>query len=198
MIRPIKPMLARDRAADPDLDDGWILEIKYDGFRCILRTDIDDKVRLFTRRGNENSDSFPEITSLKVRNGMIIDGELVAWSPENGDSKLAYMQARNNVTNPQKLLLLQERFPVSFIAFDILLYDDVDCTRHQLINRKSILENMGMENPELSIIDFYEATEYKRIWKVVKERRLEGLVAKLKNGKYVEGARSFGWRKMKW
>lgn len=202
MSKHIRPMLAQDRAAKLDLDDDWVLEIKYDGFRCILRTDLDGdrprKVRLFTRRGKENSASFPEITDMDIEADAVLDGELIAWSPENQDSKLAYMQARNNVTNPQKLAVVKKRFPVTFMAFDILQLSNTNVRNVSLLERKQLLKEFGKRNPDLLVIDSYEANQYDTIWRFVKENRLEGLVAKRKQGKYVEGVRSHGWRKMKW
>jgi len=197
-MRQIRPMLAHERAENPDLSDDWLLEVKHDGFRCILRTDLDDEVRLFTRRGKENSASFPEITSLSLERGLILDGELIAYSEVNGDSKLSYMQSRNNVVNKQKLGVLTKRFPVSFVAFDILKLEDTEVMHQDLSLRKEYLKEVGNRNTELLVIDSYATSDYELIWRFVKANRLEGLVAKRKDGLYVEGTRSYGWRKMKW
>ena len=48
------------KAASPPCGDAWLHEIKHDGFRVIARKD-GDRVRLFSRPGNDLTDRFPLI-----------------------------------------------------------------------------------------------------------------------------------------
>ena len=65
--------------------DLWLHEIKHDGFRILARKD-GDRVRLYSRPGNDMTRRFPLIaealTGLRSRS-CIIDGEAVACD-ENG------------------------------------------------------------------------------------------------------------------
>src|SRR3982750_248620 len=76
--RTLDPQLCT-LAAEPPSGDGWIHELKYDGWRLVARKDGDD-VRLWTRGGVEWSRRLPAISAairdLPVRNAWL-DGEVV-------------------------------------------------------------------------------------------------------------------------
>ena len=55
----LSPQLAT-LVAEPPAGDGWIYEIKFDGYRVLARIDGDD-VRLFTRNGNDWSERMPAL-----------------------------------------------------------------------------------------------------------------------------------------
>jgi len=56
--------------------DGWVFEVKYDGFRAIVATG--DTLRVRSRRGWNMTDRVPELGDLPP--GLVLDGELVAFS----------------------------------------------------------------------------------------------------------------------
>jgi ATP-dependent DNA ligase len=59
----------------------WLHEIKHDGFRIIARKS-DERVRLYSRPGNDLTRRFPLIVEALERlrsRSCIIDGEAVAW-----------------------------------------------------------------------------------------------------------------------
>jgi bifunctional non-homologous end joining protein LigD len=59
--------------------DLWLHEIKHDGFRVIARKD-GDRVRLYSRPGNDMTRRFPQIVEALARlrsRSCIIDGEVV-------------------------------------------------------------------------------------------------------------------------
>src|SRR6478672_11606501 len=65
--------------------DLWLHEIKHDGFRIIARKD-GDRVRLYSRPGNDMTRRFPLIVDVLARlrsRSCIVDGEAVACD-ENG------------------------------------------------------------------------------------------------------------------
>src|SRR6478735_8528272 len=57
---------------------GWIYELKYDGFRCMIRK-YGDLVLLESRNGRDMTDRFPELVDelTPIRHDFIADGELV-------------------------------------------------------------------------------------------------------------------------
>jgi ATP-dependent DNA ligase len=67
----------------PPAGDGWLHEIKHDGFWCIARKE-GKRVRLYSRPGNDLARRFTRIVEavarLKART-CIIDGEAVACGP---------------------------------------------------------------------------------------------------------------------
>src|SRR5690349_20516833 len=73
----IQPQLAKqaDRAFT---EDGWLFEIKYDGFRTLAGME-DGKPRLLLRSGNDATAAYPEVTeALAALNvpQLVLDGEL--------------------------------------------------------------------------------------------------------------------------
>ena len=73
------------KAKTPPSGGLWLHEIKHDGFRIIARKS-DDRVRLYSRPGNDLTDRFPLIVEALTRlrsRSCIIDGEAVACD-DNG------------------------------------------------------------------------------------------------------------------
>ena len=69
----------------PPTGKQWVHEIKHDGFRVVARK-FDQRVKLFSRSGNDITERFPLIVQAMARldaNSCIMDGEAVACG-ENG------------------------------------------------------------------------------------------------------------------
>jgi bifunctional non-homologous end joining protein LigD len=109
-IAPQVPILS---AAPPE-GDGWIHEIKHDGFRTLLRIDCGD-VRAFTRGGHDWSDKYGRVIQacgkLKCQSALI-DGEIVVQD-KNGLSDFAALRAAIEGA-PRRLVMF---------AFDLLFLD---------------------------------------------------------------------------
>jgi ATP-dependent DNA ligase len=58
----------------------WAYEVKWDGFRAIVSTEVELRVR--SRRGWDMTGLVPELSALPVP--ATLDGELVAFAPEDG------------------------------------------------------------------------------------------------------------------
>ena len=54
--------------------DGWVFELKWDGFRAIVSTE--DGLRVRSRRGWNMTDQVAELAA--PPKGLVLDGELVA------------------------------------------------------------------------------------------------------------------------
>ena len=85
----LSPQLAT-LVSEPPAGDGWIYEIKFDGYRVLARIDGDD-VRLFTRRGNDWSERMPALVEAVRALGLgsaWLDGEIVV----TGEQRRARLQ----------------------------------------------------------------------------------------------------------
>jgi bifunctional non-homologous end joining protein LigD len=79
-IEPCLPTLGHAVPSGPQ----WVHEIKHDGYRFICRRE-GDRVRVFSRRGNDYSDRVPAIAealaALRVKS-VTLDGEGVVCDPD--------------------------------------------------------------------------------------------------------------------
>jgi bifunctional non-homologous end joining protein LigD len=124
--------LARDAAELPPGDE-WLVEIKYDGYRVMVRKS-GRKVELLSRGGNDWAAKYPDIVAWVLElpcTDAVIDGEIVAEDPETKVSNFALLQAGG----PRANLFLQ--------AFDILQLNGWDLRGCRLDDRKDVLRRLG-------------------------------------------------------
>jgi bifunctional non-homologous end joining protein LigD len=82
------PPCLTTKAQEPPSGEAWLHEIKHDGFRVIARKD-GDRVRLYSRPGNDLTYRFPLIVEALARlrsRSCIIDGEAVCCGDDGGGS----------------------------------------------------------------------------------------------------------------
>ncbi len=181
--RSIRPMLATfvDRPFD---DEGWVFEIKLDGFRAIAILEY-NQIELHSRNLLSFNDRFPLLVEelKQLRLNAVLDGEIVAL----------------NQNQIPKFQLLQNALPqteVFFYVFDILYLNNINLQNLPLIKRKVILKENLKNTLHVRYLDFIDARGID-FFKVCQERELEGIVAKKKNSHYLEGIRSKNWLKIK-
>jgi hypothetical protein len=123
-------------ADQPPTGNGWIHEIKHDGFRLMARRDPIG-IRLLTRNGYDWSPHYPAIVEavdrLKVRS-CLIDGEAVACN----DQGLAVFD---------RLRYRRADASVFLYAFDLLELDGQDLRREPLETRKATLSELATRRP---------------------------------------------------
>jgi bifunctional non-homologous end joining protein LigD len=141
--RPPAPQLAT-LARDAPSGDGWLHEIKHDGYRALARLErrrggLD--VRLVTRNGNDWTDRFPAVaralSGLPVE-AALVDGEVVALAADGTSSFAALQQAlgtRGGRGGGQGA-------PLVYYAFDLLHLDGVDLSSAALAERKALLAGL--------------------------------------------------------
>jgi bifunctional non-homologous end joining protein LigD len=160
-------------------------EIKHDGFRIIARKD-GDRVRLYSRPGNDMTRRFPLIAEALERlrsHSCIIDGEAVACDDNGVASFDLVRHHRANGT-------------VFLYAFDLIELNGDDMRRDPLEVRKATLRSM-LAKAGLSL-RFNEHIEGDgpTVFAHACKMGLEGIVSKRKDSAYRCG-RSRDWLKMK-
>jgi bifunctional non-homologous end joining protein LigD len=75
----ITPMVAR-LVPDPFDREGWLFELKWDGFRTIAETDGTNGLKLYSRNQSDFKSRFPPIADAlaNLKEPAILDGEIVA------------------------------------------------------------------------------------------------------------------------
>lgn len=183
----IDPMVLHHADEGFVLDDKWSLELKYDGVRAIVDTTGKEQV-IYTRKGVDITFQFPDIV---LPEGHIFDGEIIGVTGGWLYHKLNYVQRRMGITTKHKVLERMRKYPVKFVAFDFL--DDLKLDYETRIGNfwsLPLTENWD-------IAPSYPAHHIDKMWDFTKEHHLEGLVAKRYDSKYLQGVRTYNWRKIK-
>ncbi len=124
------------------------------------------------------------INQLKLRS-TILDGEIVALD-------------KDGVPRFQLLQRWQKRptAPVVLCLFDLLWSDGRDTTRRTVLQRRARLEQIINPVPGLQVGSYVENRGVD-LYRLAKEKGLEGIIAKRKTSPYRPGKRSQDWLKIK-
>ena len=176
--------------------DGWIFELKLDGYRLIASKSKGEAL-LLTRNGNDYTGVFPEIAravkALPV-DECIIDGEVVVCDAK-GLPSFAMLQRRGALSSPIDVKRAAVELPATFYAFDLLAFEDFDLRPLPLTERKQFLVDVVPRLGPLRALDHIER-EGEAFLEQVMEMGLEGIVAKKADSPYTKG-RSGHWLKIK-
>jgi bifunctional non-homologous end joining protein LigD len=195
MPQTIHPMLAT-LIDEPFNAAEWLYEIKWDGYRALSFID-GDTVRLLSRNQNEMTAQYPELRDLSehVRaRRAIIDGEIVALDDE-GRPSFSLMQQRTGIgTQGRRVGRADISIPIVYYAFDLLYLDGYDLRRVDLEKRKELLSKILAADTLVQYSEHFP--DGNALYKVAKQRGLEGIVAKRRRSCYLE-KRSREWLKIK-
>jgi bifunctional non-homologous end joining protein LigD len=174
----------------------WQFELKWDGVRALVVAD-GDRIRLFSRNGNDVTVAYPELTdrSCWPEQDFIADGEIIAVGP-SGRPDFGLLQGRMKLTRPSDVARARQSIPVRLMLFDLLSDGGKDLRRLPLAERRGRLETFFQPSRcpvELSAVIDGDVTH---ILESAQELGLEGVMAKRTDGRYV-GQRSRSWLKLK-
>ncbi|MDQ6888320.1 MAG: non-homologous end-joining DNA ligase [Gemmatimonadota bacterium] len=176
--------------------DGWLFELKLDGYRLIAAKTHGEAL-LLTRNGNDYTAVFPEIAravkSLPV-DECIIDGEVVVLDPQ-GIPSFSRLQRRGRLTSAIEIRHAAVELPATFFAFDLLAFEEFDLRSLALATRKELLMEAVPKLGPLRSLDHVER-EGEAFLAQVSAMGLEGIVAKKADAPYRKG-RSPKWIKIK-
>jgi DNA ligase D-like protein (predicted ligase) len=182
----IKPELATLVDEAPG-GNGWLHEIKYDGYRALCRI-AHGKARRYTRRGNDWTDKFEPIAravlELPIREAWL-DGEIVVLTAKGVTSFPALVDALGEETGRQRLL---------YYVFDLLHLDGFDLRQAPLEARKQALRRL-VRDGTIRYSD-HIVGRGPRFFEEACRAGLEGTIAKRAGSRYVEG-RGRDWLKVK-
>jgi bifunctional non-homologous end joining protein LigD len=185
MSHGIKPMLATLLKAPFDHPE-WIFEVKWDGYRAIAEIQ-EGKVSIYTRNQvSLNKKFFPIVESLqKFGFDAVLDGEIVVVDNQG----LPDFQMLQNYQKSGSGYLI-------YYVFDLLFFRGHELMNLPLLNRKELLKAILPVAKDIKFSD-HVWKEGVLFFKVVKEKGLEGIIAKHSQGTYRMGIRSRQWLKIK-
>ena len=172
MPQGIKPMLAT-LIKEPFDHPDWIFEMKWDGYRAIAEI-RDGDVSLYSRNGISFNRKFPPILDAlrKFRFEAVLDGEIVVVD-DRGHPDFQMLQDYQKSGSGHLL----------YYVFDLLYFAGHDLTGLPLVRRKELLKKILPSAPNIKFSD-HVAKEGILFFQVVKEKGLEGIIAKHSQSAY--------------
>ena len=173
------------------------IEWKYDGARVQIHKDK-EKVRIFSRRLEDVTDSLPEIvqTAKRVRaDSVILDGEVVAIGKDG--RPMAFQEILKRFRRKYNVEKLALQVPLHLFLFDLIYLDGKSVVDLPLTERRMLLEKIAdpsiMADQILS--DSPELAE--KIYRQALDAGHEGLILKNPTSVYAPGKRGKNWLKIK-
>ncbi len=207
--RPVRPMLAEREpsleAVLERMEGSAALEYKYDGLRIQAHVPKHGPVRLFSRRLEEVSAQFPELTAElpgAVRSApAILEGECVPIDRDTGEI-LPFQEVSRRRGRKHDLDRLREEVPVCLFTFDVLLEEGRPVYSRPFPERREILARMLSPSERIRLATqevVHDLPSATRFFETAVAAGAEGVVAKsLKEGSaYRAGARGYWWIKYK-
>jgi bifunctional non-homologous end joining protein LigD len=170
--------------------DGWVHEIKHDGYRMLAFIE-DGKVRLLSRRRYDWTKRLSIIAdALKplAHRQAIIDGE-VAAPDETGVTRASDMRDA----------IHRKRHRLAYFAFDLLWIDGTDLRRKTLLERKRALRSLlrpAMKTGRVFYVDHLEGLHGQELYRRLVALGGEGVVSKEVDAPYQSGP-TRRWLKIK-
>jgi bifunctional non-homologous end joining protein LigD len=177
------PMLAT-LAEELPTEQGWLFEVKWDGYRTLAYLRGGDVV-LRSRRDQDLSERFAAVAralpaAISTPN-CVLDGEVCALD-ESGRASFSAMQRGDGT--------------LFYYVFDVLEADGEPLIDLSFTKRRERLDALlDRSGPVVRISDTFD--DGPALARAVKEQRLEGVIAKLARSRYEPGKRSRAWRKIK-
>ncbi|MDQ7981904.1 DNA ligase D [Paraburkholderia sp. SARCC-3016] len=187
MPSAIEPQLATlvDR---PPARGQWSYEIKFDGYRVMVRK-TGDVVQLLTRNGHDWSDRMPKLRDalMALPSDTWLDGEAVVLDTDG----------RPNFNALQNAFDRRSTANIVLFVFDLIWMGDTDLRDQPLQERRRLLREL-MESVESPLVRFSEdfAQDPHSLIASACKMRLEGIIGKRADSPYRSG-RSNDWIKLK-
>ncbi len=177
-------------AKAPPTGEGWLYEIKFDGYRLLARIDGDD-VRLHTRNGHDWSDRLPglvdAVRGLGIGSGWL-DGEIVVHGADGAPDFNALQNAFDSKRTDR----------VEYFVFDLPFHAGEDLRALPLALRREQLAALLAAAPAGGPVRYSENFDSSAADLLAHacRMRLEGVIGKRADAGYVAG-RSTSWIKLK-
>ncbi|RTR28190.1 hypothetical protein EKG37_17985 [Robertmurraya yapensis] len=178
-----------------DLSLSVIQELKMDGVRILYSTMSSEKEPvIYTRHNNVITTSFPELHSLGIDKGTILDGELIYSDSYNqGKPDFEKVMSRINVKDDRKVAILSKETPCMAVFFDILYWKGESVMHLPLLERKRLLD-LALGDQESACKIKWSIGNGQELFNLAKEHSLEGIVLKNPESRYYN-KRHEAWQK---
>ena len=199
LFHPLSFMLASPiESRSVENIEEYVAEEKFDGMRAQVHVKEKD-VKIFSRDLNDITNSFPDIMSFFIGRDMpatVFDGEICVYKDET-ILPFQLLQKRMGVKKPGKKIL--EKYPVLFIAYDLLYTNNKPIFDLKLPERRGLLNDLAESYhlPTSVQFDVSDKDDIDSLFNRALEHGNEGLMLKHKNSIYEYGQRRKSWLKVK-
>ena len=179
---------------------GWSFEPKYDGMRALAFIGP-SRVRLVTRNGKDKAKQFPEVSAAlgtlgqRLGRRCIIDGEVVALE-RNRPGHFQALQGRFHLKSRADIEAAMRDSPAAIVIFDVLVDGGENLMNAPWTERRARLETI-LKNPPDGVRISETSPNGSRMLERARRGGWEGVIAKRSAARYVPGARSRDWLKLK-
>ena len=185
---------------DPPTGADWSFEPKYDGMRALAFVGP-TRVRLMTRNGKDKAKQFPEVIAAlgalgrQLGRRCVLDGEVVALE-RNRPGHFQALQGRFHLKRGEDIDIAVLESPAAIVVFDLLADGDVALMGEPWTERRARLEQLLRNAPNgVRVSD--ASPNGARMLQRARKGGWEGVIAKRRGARYVPGARSRDWLKLK-
>jgi DNA ligase-1 len=191
--QPYPFFLAHPLQSDPatlgELSD-WQVEWKYDGMRAQLVSRGGQNF-LWSRGEDLITERFPELASLRLPDGVVIDGEILIWLGGHAPAPFAALQKR--MGRKQVSARLLGELPAVLVAYDLLEFEGRDLRDLPQSERRAMLEQLvaaQQRAPQLRLSPVIVADSWEQLALIrteSRERGVEGMMLKARDARYGVG-----------
>ncbi|MEK6275288.1 MAG: DNA ligase D [Actinomycetota bacterium] len=183
--RRYRPMFAT-LAADVPRGEGWLFEIKFDGYRIIASV-AGGEPDLRSRKDQDYTKRFENVSKELVKAlktpDCVVDGEVCALDDEGRPSFSAMQQGRSET-------------PIVYYLFDLLEVEGEPIVDLPLEKRRKRLEKLlDKRNRTVRFSESFD--DGQALFDAAEKQGLEGVMAKRLGSRYLPGKRSRDWLKIK-
>jgi bifunctional non-homologous end joining protein LigD len=180
------PMLATPSDHIPK-GEGWLYEVKWDGYRALARLVAGEGATLKSRRGNDFAERFASVVSALPRAvrspDCVLDGEVCALDDQGRSSFSAMQQGKAGT-------------PIVYYVFDVLEIEGEPLIDLPLSERRQRLDALlDRRNRTVRLSETFDDGE--GLFHAAEQQGLEGILAKRADSRYLVGKRSRDWLKIK-
>lgn len=200
-LTPLSFMLADVMFTAEEIADYYkkplVCEFKYDGIRVQLHK-FKNQVRLFSRKLDDVTDSFPEIAAAAalLPHDFILDGEVLAYK---NDRPIHFQELQKRLRRKKVTEQIMGEIPVVYVPYDIMYLDGQSVSDKPLADRKKLMGKIRFKGPiiDLGYKIISSVEEIASAFDKSKQAGHEGLVVKDPESQYHPGKRGRHWAKLK-
>ncbi|MFC3802737.1 ATP-dependent DNA ligase [Cohnella sp. GCM10012308] len=170
---------------EPFDDPRYLFEPKIDKNRLVISVK-DGRPTPYTWHETPCSPQYPELHDVPLEDvsDAILDGEVARIDPVTGAVDFESLMERFQLRQERKIQEAAASWPVHYFVFDILRYKGKDMRSWPLTRRKELLQEVLRPNLFYSDVMSVEGSGTD-LFEVIRQRKLEGIVAKRANSPYV-------------